>query len=130
MRIALLFRSYGPYHLARLRELSQSATVLPLEFFDEDPDYAWDVQAEKRHVGVQALATDLRALRTARGRIGEVLDQFIPSVLAVPGWSEPLALHALAAAHDRGIRAVLMSDSRAEDTERNTFFEKVKAKII
>jgi glycosyltransferase involved in cell wall biosynthesis len=110
-----------------LRELSQCTTVLPLEFFDEDPDYAWDVQAEKRRVGVQALATDLRA---ARGRIGEALDRFNPSVLAVPGWSEPLALHALAAAHDRGICAVLMSDSRAEDAERNAFFEKVKAKII
>ena len=52
-----------------------------------------------------------------------------PSAVAIPGWSEPLALHALAAAHDREIPAILMSESDAEDAKRNALGEKAKAQI-
>jgi glycosyltransferase involved in cell wall biosynthesis len=133
MRIALLFRSFGPYHLARLRELARSTAVLALEFFDVDPDYDWDVTAEKRRLGVQSLI-DTRSptgngLANARRRLGEELDRYGPSAVAIPGWSEPLALHAIAAAHDREIPAILMSDSRAEDAKRNAFGEHAKAQI-
>lgn len=133
MRIVLLFRSFGPYHLARLRELARSTTVLAVEFFDVDPDYHWDVGAEKRCLGVQSLM-DSRAptrsgLAAARRRLSEELDRYGPSAVAIPGWSEPLALHALAAAHDREIPAILMSGSRAENAKRNPLAEEVKAQI-
>jgi glycosyltransferase involved in cell wall biosynthesis len=133
MRIALLFRSFGPYHLARLRELAGRTDVLALEFFDVDPDYDWNVGAEKRRLGVQSLmkfrpSTGL-GLATARRRLSEELDRYDPSAIAIPGWSEPLALEAVDAADDREIPAILMSDSRAEDAKRNALGEMAKAQI-
>jgi glycosyltransferase involved in cell wall biosynthesis len=133
MRLALLFRSFGPYHLARLRALAESTCVLALEFFDVDPEYDWDSGAEKRRVGIQSLV-DSRSptrnhLAAARRRLVEELDRFGPSAIAIPGWFEPLALHALAAARDREIPAILMSESGAEDANRNALGEKVKEHI-
>jgi glycosyltransferase involved in cell wall biosynthesis len=133
MRIALLFRSFGPYHLARLRELERHTAVLALEFFDVDPDYDWDVDAEKHRLAVRSLMDSHfptgNGLAAARRRLGEELDRYGPTVVAIPGWSEPLALHAIAAAYDREIPAILMSDSRAENVKRNALGEKIKAKI-
>src|SRR5262245_6081872 len=132
MRVALLFRSFGPYHLARLKEVARRTAVLALEFVDLDPEYGWEVAAEKRRLAVQSLVASSTGnkLASARRRLDEELDRYRPSAIAIPGWSEPFALHTLSVAYDREIPTILMSDSRADDAKRNFVGEKLKAQIV
>ncbi|WP_245279949.1 glycosyltransferase family 4 protein [Hyphomicrobium sp. 99] len=116
MRIALLFRSYGPYHLARLNALRQRHSVLALEYSDFDGDYGWDERERKRDAGVIALSQTKSAAepRTrVTKKLAAELERFRPDAVAIPGYSEAFALAALRICNALGIPTVLMSDSYA-----------------
>ena len=130
MRIALLFRSYGPYHLARLADLRRRASVLALEFSDVDSEYDWRVSEAKQCAGVISLSK----AQDGRVRSLEALDgwlkKFSPDVVAIPGYAEPLALLATCLCQGLGIPAVLMSDSHNLNDQRNPIRESLKRRVL
>src|SRR4051794_2292993 len=111
MKIALLFRSYGPYHLARLAALRKLHNVHALEFCALDPDYNWKVDGKKSTERVENI-------HNSRELLFSELDRYHPDIVAVPGWSEPLALQTLIHCYRRGFPVLMMSESRREDASR------------
>jgi glycosyltransferase involved in cell wall biosynthesis len=131
MRIALLFRSYGPYHLARLRAARSKASVLAIEFSEIDSEYNWNISAEKRRSEIISLpATDSPNDRTGIAKLRNVLRAFSPHAVAIPGYSEPQCLKAARLCRRLGIPTVLMSDSHALNRKRSSLRETVKSSLL
>ena len=133
MRIALLFRSYGPYHLARLNALRQRHSVLALEYSDADSDYGWQETDRKREAGVITLRETNSSANMAApfaGRLAVELRRFASDAMAIPGYAEPFALSALRTCKTLGIPAVLMSDTHAGSVSRNAARETLKRKLL
>jgi glycosyltransferase involved in cell wall biosynthesis len=129
MRIALIFRNFGPYHLARLRALRNFNEVLALEFVARDPEYSWDRKGTSD--SIYSLGTSDTPFNLSLQRMRSVLKDFEPDCVAVPGWGERLALHAALTARCYKWPAILMSDSwRAEDDPRNILKEGIKARLL
>ncbi|HET6389275.1 glycosyltransferase [Hyphomicrobium sp.] len=129
MKIALLFRSYGPYHLARLAAVRQYHSVLALEYSDIDADYGWEVAAQKRDAGVIALSNPRGAEAFAK-RLTAELGRFMPDAVAIPGYAEPFALAALRTCNALNIPAILMSDTHAGSVSRNRVREALKRQLV
>ena len=98
--IAVLFRSLGPYHqarvlaVARMGCLSTALTLMP----SEEPCY---YATEFAAAGVKWTTLCSNPAAVARGRrvyreIARVLEESGATVIAVPGWSDPLAAGAVA----------------------------------
>ncbi len=121
MRIALLFRSYGPYHLARLKALRKDHSVLAVEWSPVDADYGWEESERKREAGVIALPANELAAKLAG---------FSPDAVAIPGYSEPFALAVLRTCKRLGIPAVLMSDTHAGSIRGNAGRETLKRQLV
>jgi len=130
MRIALLFRSYGPYHLARLADLRRRASVLALEFTDVDSEYDWRVSEEKKSAGVVSLAKRQDSHAQSLMALDGWLKTFSPDVVAIPGYAEPLALLAACLCQGSGIPALLMSDSHNLNDQRNPIRESLKRRVL
>jgi glycosyltransferase involved in cell wall biosynthesis len=130
MRIALLFRSYGPYHLARLEALRRRASVLALEFSDFDTEYDWNVRDQKRAAGVVSLSKNDKGRKPGLEALTQWLQKFSPDVVAIPGYSEPLALLAACICRGLGIPAILMSDSHSLTRKKNPIREACKRSAL
>ncbi|CAA2142090.1 glycosyltransferase family 4 protein [Hyphomicrobium sp. ghe19] len=116
MRIALLFRSYGPYHIARLQALRLCHPAVALEHSSNDPDYNWDAIEKKHEARVVSLSKGEGSSKSGAyfmANLADELVRFSADVIAIPGYSEPFALAALRVSHALGLRAVLMSDTHA-----------------
>lgn len=132
MHVAVLFARLGPYHVARLRALSDRCRVTAVELSGENLNYDWDeISADglRRTVLVDRNHRTVAASRL-RGRLWEVLDQTEPTVVAVPGWWDPGALIAIEWACDRGVPVVLMSDSTRHDGPRVWWREAIKRRVV
>jgi glycosyltransferase involved in cell wall biosynthesis len=131
MRIALLFRSYGPYHLARLKAARTKASILALEFADVDSEYEWNVSEQKRNAEVISLSThNRRSDRNEIARLSSLLRAFSPHAVAIPGYSEPHCLNVAQLCRKLGIPTVLMSDSHALGRKRHSLREILKRRLI
>ncbi len=134
MKIVLLFRSYGPYHLARLGAARKHHSILALEYSAADKDYIWDAGAEKRDAGVIALTGSGWPQGSARRSFVRALCRevrtFSPDAVAIPGYSESFAVTALRTCRAIGIPTILMSDTHAGSMRNAVFRESVKRKLI
>lgn len=130
MKIALLFRSYGPYHVARLRAARKHYPVLALEHADIDPDYGWDVREEKRALGVATLSAGRKGRLSFASGLAPMLTQFGATAVAIPGYSEKFALSALRTCHALKIPTILMSDSHAGTAGRGALRSLVKSRLV
>lgn len=133
MRIALLFRSYGPYHIARLGALRLCHPVVALEHSDIDPDYDWDAIEQKRDARVVSLSKGEGKSRAGvcfTANLADELVRFSADVIAIPGYSEPFALAALRVSHELGIPAVLMSDTHAGSARGSLGRETLKRHLL
>jgi glycosyltransferase involved in cell wall biosynthesis len=130
-RIALLFRSYGPYHLARLKAARSKASVLALEFAEVDSEYDWNVADQKRRACVVSLSTtNRRHDRNETAKLRNLLRDFSPHAVAIPGYGEPQCLNAARLCRDLGIPSILMSDSHVFGRRRHSFRELLKRSLI
>ncbi|SFV34586.1 glycosyltransferase family 4 protein [Hyphomicrobium facile] len=133
MKIALLFRSYGPYHIARLGALRLRHPVVALEHSAVDPDYDWDAIEQKRDARVVSLSKGegkSNAGASFMANLANELVRFSADVIAIPGYSEPFALAALRVSHALGIPAVLMSDTHAGSARGNFGREILKRQLL
>lgn len=117
-----MFKSYGPYHLARLGALREIHDVLPLEFCDDDHDYDWRMNAQKRAMGVHTLS-EIDAIRPA-------LLRFRLDAVAIPGYGETMALAVARLCRRLGIPRILMSDTHAGSTRNSLVRNLLKRRLL
>jgi glycosyltransferase involved in cell wall biosynthesis len=144
MRLLLHFARFGPYHHARLRALAELLgpegwEVTGLETASTDITYAWDeVRSPETSAG------PLVPVRTVfPGRVYEeifrfeyrrglipVLEALAPDAVAVAGWGTVDARSTLRWCRKKGVKAIIMSETREIDGHRVWWKEKVKSLIM
>lgn len=133
LRVAVLFERFGPYHVARLDAAAARLDVVGIEMTRMDATYAWaSTEGEgafDRRVICDEPDADPGERRFAK-RLGAMLDEIAPDVVATPGWSHGLALSALGWCLRRGTPTVLMSESTALDAPRRRPVEAVKRRLV
>jgi 1,2-diacylglycerol 3-alpha-glucosyltransferase len=133
IRVAVLFDNFGPYHRARLASAVQVGELLGIEVARRSGDYAWHADCgaldAKSVCLVSGASRDVR-VRDLVERLTEVLDDFCPTVVVVPGWASGAALAALKWAASHRVPSVVMSDSNAWDEPRVVWKEWIKRRIV
>ena len=134
MKLAIAFRRFGPYHLARLNAIAAVCDIVAIEYSRVDAVYAWDLEDDETDFSRIVIAEDSDQLKSHRHlmlrRISSVLDTIKPDVVAIPGWSSCEALASLNWCIRRGVPAVLLSDSTRSDYRRYAWGEWLKGRIV
>lgn len=136
-KLVVIWSRFGPYHLARLRGAAVAMPnwrVIGLEIAGDDRDYAWaraDGAGGFERVTVFAEGNyhDLPASTIAAG-VRAALDRIRPDAIAINGWGVPEGRAALGWARRHGARAILMSESKADDRTRTCWKEAAKRVIV
>jgi glycosyltransferase involved in cell wall biosynthesis len=134
LKLTVLFHRLGPYHHARLRALAGQAEVTAIEFSRVDNTYAWDIVRADSTYPVVSLFTDAdidtKPIDTIAVSMQAALSKLHPQVVAIPGWSSPAALAALAWCCKTRTPAILMSASTAHDEPRTWWKEWIKSRMV
>ena len=134
MTVAILFHRVGPYHHVRLTAINKSIEIVSIEFSKIDYTYAWtELVVEKDYLFHSVFEDDdidNKPAHIVSEKIKNSLTSLQPKLVAIPGWSSPAALAALAWCCSFGIPAVLMSDSAAHDSPRTWWGELIKSRIV
>jgi len=133
-RVAIMFDSLGPYHVARLNSAARHVDVIAVESSGASSDYAWHA-VNGRHLFSRVTLFPQETIRKKApeevlSRVHEELTKAAPDCVALPGWSEPASLAALLWAKESGKPAVLMTESSAHDEPRRWWKELVKSRIV
>ncbi len=104
-----------------------------VEIFSADDAYAWEqVDWDGPYERIDLLRE--AELVSEPGRIGDriwrVLDRLKPEAVAIPGWHEGAGLASLAWCVERGVPAVVMSDTARHDARRLWWKEAVKRRVV
>jgi glycosyltransferase involved in cell wall biosynthesis len=133
MRVAIIFKNFGPYHLARIGALGAHCTVLPVEIHETSAEYKWGNEAGKFIERTTLVFSDESPLPTngvIRERLNEQMGRLQPDVIAVPGWFESVSLAAILWAREHGVPIVMMSETNRHDEQRRFYKEWAKSQII
>lgn len=134
MQLAVLFHRLGPYHHARLRALTGKTEFGAVEFSRVDNTYQWDIVSTDSNYPVISLFVDAdietKPIDAIVLKTQNTLNDLRPRIVAIPGWSSPAALAALAWCCKTRTRAILMSDSAAQDEPRTWWKEWIKARVV
>lgn len=130
--VAVLFHRFGPYHISRLNSAAREMTIAGIEMSRTDRTYAWDRIEGGERFARHVLSEDVETEPAWRlgARMEELLSDLAPRAVAIPGWSHPAALAALAWCGRSGTPAVLMSESTAFDEPRRPWKEAVKRRLV
>lgn len=108
--------------------------IVAVEFSRVDDTYAWDLGPDDQNYSLVTLFPDVDISKIPRSKVIErictVLTKIDPAVVAVPGWSNPIALAALLWCRRNQIPVVMMSDSTAHDQPRKWWREILKKHAI
>lgn len=138
MKICLVWRRYGPHHLARLQASTElwrehGGRVTGVEVANRGGEHSWRaVESFQRDLVTMFPGRPLETLtrrdvfRTTR----RLLDSINPDAVAVPAYSKPEAQSGLVWARDRRRIAIVMTQSRREDVSRSARRERVKRAIV
>ena len=132
-RVAILFDNFGPYHLARLKAASQVCEVLAVEFGSSSAEYDWDASDAsglKRVVINNRGSSQELSPKEFQKRLNDILDDFRPEAVVVPGWGYRGALLALRWGLLHRVPVICMSESTPWDEERSPVKEWVKRRIV
>lgn len=135
----MLWSRFGPYHLARLEGArsvgdERGVDIIGIEVAGEDGVYEWD----RVTMGSGSDTTifpnrqyEKIAKRSLRAAVVKALDASGCNIVAVNGWSVPEAQAGLRWRHaKRSRRAVLMSETKRDDTRRVWIKEWFKRRIV
>jgi glycosyltransferase involved in cell wall biosynthesis len=128
MRVVILFDHFGPYHIARVAALSRFAKVLALQTRSRSSEYSWSIGPEPTF--------QLHTLHRDGGdpacvlAIRRMFSEFLPDIVALPGWSDRVAIAGMKEAARWRLPVVLMSESTAYDSCRRPWKEIVKRDYV
>ena len=132
--VCILFRHWGPYHLARLRAVAERLPVSGLEMFGQDHDLLAAETDRRETDSCLTLFPQDSCRSVCPGEIKKVLirtlNRIQPSIVALPGWWETASRAALSWCLRNNIPAVMMSDSQASDAARSWPREAVKRRLV
>ena len=132
--IAVLFNRCGPYHNARLKALSEVAKITVIEFSTFDNTYSWDIVKPDSSYPTITLFEESNIDCLPIGIISKQIDYTLkkikPTVVAIPGWSSPASLAALAWCKKNRTPTILMSDSTEHDEPRQKWKEWIKSHVV
>jgi len=141
-KLAVLFHRLGPYHHARLaaaamkRDSTEEGkfSLVTVQGCSMDKTYAWDKVSAAEHFSVDTLFQEGDSDDQPRGevlrRMTDTLNQIKPAIVVVPGWTDSMALSALAWCGSNQVPAVCMSESTEWDLKRSSWREAVKRRIV
>jgi glycosyltransferase involved in cell wall biosynthesis len=133
LKVCLLFKNFGPYHVARIAALSRQCLVLPIEISKTSSEYRWgdgEFRSFSRTTLLSAAESASAGQALIRDRLIGNLVRLAPDVLAVPGWYEPASLAAIKWARASNVPVVMMSESTRNDEHRYPHREFVKRQIV
>ena len=133
MRIAVLVHRVGPYHHARFRALAGKCDLQVVEYSSIDATYAWD-SIPVGEYPIKPIFTDADVATKSPGdvcrRMHSALASIRPDVVAIPGWSEPASIGALAWCRRTDTPAIIMSETTPYDESRASWREWIKGRIV
>jgi 1,2-diacylglycerol 3-alpha-glucosyltransferase len=134
VRVAVIFRRFGPYHCARLEAAARHCDAVGIEMAAETQEYDWSPVKGAAGYSRMTLFSrgDTRTIsaKQVSERIEDALQVCSPDAVAIPGWSGESALAALRWCLDTGTPAILMSESTALDKPRVAWRERLKRQIV
>lgn len=139
-RIAIHFARLGPYHVARMEAAAEVLGpmgwhVVALEAAGKDSTYLWEKTAarhsafERRTVFKDRVCEEISASELKR-EFFRALDELQPHAVAVAGWGTADARACLSWCKSNGVRAIVMSETRAADGRRVWWREWIKSRIV
>ena len=131
LKLAILFDNWGPYHLARLGALSELCRLLAIQVHQRSSDYSWHPPLTPPPF--PAVTLDDVPTNHGRGchrRLCQILADFAPDCVFVPGWGRRYCLAALAWSRAHGVRVALMSESTQHDLRRCAWKEWLKRRFL
>lgn len=133
-RVAIYFRMFGPYILARLNGAAGRMAVIGIEGSRRSNAYAWEPRQGEEHFERRTLfqegSVDEHPPRAVIAAVRAALDDADPDCVCVMGWSYTEALATLGWALDRRRHAILLSESTAHDAVRTGWREAIKRWIV
>jgi 1,2-diacylglycerol 3-alpha-glucosyltransferase len=133
MRVAVVFDNFGPYHIARLAGAARYMDALGVEVAATSREYDW-LPPEWPPTLKRVRLLDAPDARFDGSRLAaayaERVGPWRPDAIALPGWSSMAALVGARWAAERGIPAIVMSETNAADFARHPVGEFVKRRLI
>ena len=136
MRTVLLTRQIGHYHDARYRAAARTLGALTVIATAGEGAFAGFTEGPRGGYGRTVLNRTMAeygaALRSGRlaADLVAALDRAAPDAVAVAGWSTAESAIALGWAQRRGVPAVMMSESQADDAPRGRAREWLKRRVL
>jgi 1,2-diacylglycerol 3-alpha-glucosyltransferase len=135
--VVIIWQRFGPYHVARLRAAaarlgSEGFAVHGIEVAGKD-NYAWNI-VERYEVPRHCLFPDVSYGDLSSGEIktavAKKLDALQPAAVGINGWGVPEARSALSWCRRKGRKAILFSETKADERRRWWWKERMKAGIV
>lgn len=132
-RAAVIWANFGLYHFARAHAMSSACDLLAIELASHQRMYGW--QISRALPGAQMTTLTAGAFEDQSKikmsfRLWRVLQRFQPAYVLVPGYADLPALTAALWSRLNRRRAIMMSESNAEDYPRHRFSETVKRALV
>jgi glycosyltransferase involved in cell wall biosynthesis len=130
-RLAVIWRNFGPYHLARIRAVKPFFDVRAIELASDERLYRWrrSQPDTSSHTLTQGAWEDQSGLLVAT-KLWQMLGELRPTVVLVPGYADLPALCAAAWGRSHGAKTILMSDSNYDDHPRRILSELLKRTLV
>ena len=137
MKFVFVFDHFGPYHDARVGAVAAKCLVeiIGVELHAISNTYGWEPAEGRtcafRKISLPRVNLRGRAERSAlRPHLERVLEECKPDVVFVNGWGDFMSLETIRWAKKRGLRVVVMSETRRVDGDRSWWGEWVKSRIV
>ena len=130
---------FGPYHLARLqathiRAQQLDAQIVGLETAQRDTTYEWDVVTGQtnfqREVALEDHAYEEASASRIHRAITKKLNEIRPHGVAISSYSTPDARACLSWCKRNNRVAILMTETKEDDTLRVAWKERIKSTIV
>ena len=137
--LAIHFANLGPYHLARLESAVEALCpmgwrVVAFEIAGSDENYGWSKRDGRFFFERVTVFPNAAFQRIGGGhlrqRIQEALDTLQPTAMAIAGWGTLDARLCLRWCKRNGVKAIVMSETRAADGQRVWWREWFKSRIV
>lgn len=137
--IAILFTSYGPYHIARLTSFynhySQlDVNIVGLELARHEAEYAWQAQVEELPFKVISVIEKQQleevSFTQLLRQLYAVLSQLNPDIIVIAGYARPAMLATLLWCLGNQKPSVLLSETKKDDATRSWWSEMLKKLIL